>query len=148
MEKACRGSSHVPPFIMNYPKWEDISCWSQQEENYPAHSKRKCNYFTSPTGERKTFFLSSKSEWKRDAALAMENTCSSATEKLSSPELLLSSNELSFFSLLLTFFPCPACLILKAFHVIYNSSEYLCQMRCCLIHESFNKVNRSSNLLS
>lgn len=59
----------------------------------------------------KTFFLPNNKlcEWERTAAQPMENTCSSAYEKPASLEVLLSSSELSF-SLLMTFFPCPALL--------------------------------------
>lgn len=91
----------------------------------------------------KTFFLPSNklSEWERTAAQPMENTCSLANEKPASPQVLLCSSELSF-SLLMTFFPCPALLNNIPLPCCVNSSEYLCLMRCCPIHESFNKASQ------
>ena len=102
--KVCRESSHAPSLTycqlfqtgrFHLPQQEDVTYSPQWEGWYLALPSRKCNYFTCPVGGRKSSFSPSNkcSQWKH---------CSSVNEKLFSPELLLSSSELSFLSFFLT----------------------------------------------
>ena len=71
--------------------WENVSYCLQQEERNPALPNRKFKYFTTPEEEGRFLSCPATSPVNRKC-------CSSVNEKLLSPELLLSSNELLLFS--------------------------------------------------
>ena len=90
--------------------WENFSYCLQQEERNPALPNRKFKYFTTPEEEGRLLSCPATRPANRKC-------CSSVNEKLSSPGLLLSSNELLLFSCW-DFLSLSGPSTIKAFHVL------------------------------